>query len=86
MKVSIGGTISMKIMPQSYEPVEASSTFLVEQEISETLTTEETDKVISTLNDKANKMLKVQVEQKMEIILKSYKDFKSRIRDVLNNQ
>jgi hypothetical protein len=85
MKITIGGNISMKIMPQAYEPIEASSTFLVENEFPNSLTSEEIEVAIQQLNDKANRMLKTQVEQKMEIILKSYKDFKSRIKEIMNS-
>jgi hypothetical protein len=86
MKINIGGSISMKIMPQAYEPIEASSTFMVEHEINdEWMTTEKAGNEIEKLNEKVNKILKAQVEQKMEVILKSYKEFKNKIKEIMNS-
>jgi len=72
-KITLGGTVTIKIMPKAYEPIEASNTFLVEYEGGKSV--EDVEKI----EDRLNKRLEDGLRKKLEISLNVYKEFRKKI-------
>lgn len=79
MRVSFGGTVSMTIMNQPYEPIKVESTLVIEKELSEDIE----DGVIAEMQEKVNAAIMKDLQNKMNSSISKKKQIKENIKNIL---
>jgi len=79
MKITFGGSQRMTIQNQPYETVSVESVLIIEKEFDVDPNTE----LLEELQEKANLMMKKDVEKKATIALKSQQETKNKMKSIL---